>query len=173
MAGESRNGVLSEVAGANFQIHTMHPIELADFLNGWGPEGLWDNTGFDAGFKEWELYLHWLVANRQNHVLWVLLWAEDWDLPRAMMFSPPDPDCRCGACLWFAGRRHVPLRFCNILSLLREQGELSDELAEIGADRRSWVLVLTFWPLSPAHQNSPIRGSPDARLDGPDGWPSR
>ena len=49
----------------SFQIHTMHPIELADFLNGWGPEGLWDSTGFDEGFKE-ELYLHWLVMNRQT-----------------------------------------------------------------------------------------------------------
>ena len=55
----------------------LNPYDASDrtrrLLNGWGPEGLWDNTGFDAGFKEWELYLHWLVANRQNHVLWVLL----------------------------------------------------------------------------------------------------
>ena len=27
---------------------------------------------------EWELTVEWLVANRQNRVQWVLLWAEGW-----------------------------------------------------------------------------------------------
>ena len=119
----------------SFQIHTMHPIELADFLNGWGPEGLWDNTGFDAGFKEWELYLHWLVANRQNHVLWVLLWAEDW-----ADFAESDERFRRLTRIVDAAHVYglqvgvdvpIALHQQHSYQLLREQGELSDELAEI------------------------------------------
>ena len=149
----------------------MHPIELADFLNGWGPEGLWDNTGFDAGFKEWELYLHWLVANRQNHVLWVLLWAEDW-----ADFAESDERFRRLTRIVDAAHVYglqvgvdvpIALHQQHSYQLLREQGELSDELAEIRTrSTRSWVLVLTFWPLSPAHQSSPIQSRPGCSL----GW---
>ena len=48
--------------------------------------------------------------------------------------------------------------------LLREQGELGDELAEIRT-RIDKVMGagLTFWPLSPAHRVSPIQSRPDAR----------
>lgn len=63
-----------------FAHHTMHPLELAHVLNGWGPKGPADEAGWEALLPEWESYLEWLIANRQNKVEWVLLekapWAE-------------------------------------------------------------------------------------------------
>ncbi len=53
--------------------HTMHPIELSDILNGWGPKGPNDLAGFNAGLAEWELFNEWLIAHRQNMIEWVLL----------------------------------------------------------------------------------------------------
>ena len=76
----------------------MHPIEAHDFLNGWGPEGLWDNTGFDAGLKSGNLPA---LARRESPkpVCWVLLWAEDWaDFAESDERFRADPHCRCGAC---------------------------------------------------------------------------
>ncbi|MBI4816895.1 MAG: hypothetical protein HY791_11585 [Deltaproteobacteria bacterium] len=59
------------------QVHTMHPLELTDLLNGWGatPD---DPDQFTAQLPEWESLCEWLVANRQNRVHWVLLAAESW-----------------------------------------------------------------------------------------------
>ncbi len=63
-----------------FAHHTMHPLELAHVLNGWGPKGPEDSAGWEGLLPEWERYLEWLIANRQNKVEWVLLekapWAE-------------------------------------------------------------------------------------------------
>lgn len=58
-------------------LHTMHPIELAHVLNGWGPDGpannAKDTAGFEAELREWDLFLEWMIAHRQNQVEWVLL----------------------------------------------------------------------------------------------------
>ena len=59
-------------------LHTQHPLELTDMLQGWGPKGIEDQTGFDASLDEWESYVEWLLANRQNRVEWALLWAKSW-----------------------------------------------------------------------------------------------
>lgn len=59
-------------------LHTMHPLELTDLLNGWGPGGPQDLAGWRAQLPEWELTCEWLVANRQNTVEWVLLGAASW-----------------------------------------------------------------------------------------------
>lgn len=59
-------------------LHTMHPLELTDLLNGWGETGRADQAGFDKGLKEWRSVCEWLIANRQNMVEWVLLWAQSW-----------------------------------------------------------------------------------------------
>jgi hypothetical protein len=68
-----------------FAHHTMHPLELAHVLNGWGPQGPEDAAGFAALLPEWERYLEWLTANRQNMVQWVLLEKDHW---RAFSRSP-------------------------------------------------------------------------------------
>jgi hypothetical protein len=56
-------------------IHTMHPLELTDLLNGYagGKDLIGDDGAFTEGMKEWNRYLEWAVANRQNRVEWVLL----------------------------------------------------------------------------------------------------
>jgi hypothetical protein len=54
-------------------LHTQHPIELTDLLNGWGPGGTSDLAGWTASLPNWELTLEWLIAHRQNGVDWVLL----------------------------------------------------------------------------------------------------
>ena len=61
-----------------FAHHTMHPLELAHVLNGWGPAGPQDATGWQALLPEWEGYLEWLIAQRQNKVEWVLLEKAPW-----------------------------------------------------------------------------------------------
>ena len=59
-------------------LHTMHPLELTDLLNGWGPLGTADRAGWQAQLPEWERYCEWLIANGQNEVEWVLLSARSW-----------------------------------------------------------------------------------------------
>jgi hypothetical protein len=63
-----------------WHIHTEHPLELTDLLQGMGSD-----TPHRAGAEtwasmlpEWQLVVEWAVANRQNHLEWVLLAAADW-----------------------------------------------------------------------------------------------
>ena len=56
-----------------FHLHTMHPIELTHVLNAWGPNGPHDEAGWLGLISEWELYLEWSLAHRQNTVQWALL----------------------------------------------------------------------------------------------------
>lgn len=58
--------------------HTMHPLELTHVLNAWGPQGPQDEVGFEASLEEYNLFLEWLIANRQNKFEWVLLEKADW-----------------------------------------------------------------------------------------------
>jgi len=60
------------------QLHTMHPLELTDLLNGWGPGGPDDAQGWQQMLPEWETYLEWALANRLNRVHWVLLESDSW-----------------------------------------------------------------------------------------------
>ncbi|MFO0664147.1 MAG: hypothetical protein U0174_09350 [Polyangiaceae bacterium] len=59
-------------------LHTMHPLELTELLEGFGKTGPGDQAGFDARLPEWDSFLEWMLANRQNRVEWVLLWADGW-----------------------------------------------------------------------------------------------
>lgn len=61
-----------------WHIHTQHPLELTHVLNGWGPKGPDDFAGWEALLTEWESFLEWSIANRQNRVEWVLLMAASW-----------------------------------------------------------------------------------------------
>lgn len=60
-------------------IHTMHPLELTNFLNGWGEDNAYDEDSWASMMPEWDLVLEWLVANRQNNVHWVLLEGPSWE----------------------------------------------------------------------------------------------
>lgn len=61
-------------------LHTQHPIELANVLNGLGtsPDGRADESEdfWLRDLSTWDAYLQWLVANKQNMVEWCLL---EWD----------------------------------------------------------------------------------------------
>ncbi|KAJ1548673.1 hypothetical protein HK405_000813, partial [Cladochytrium tenue] len=58
--------------------HTQHPLELTPFLQGFGPKGHTDVSGWEDGLHEWASYCEWLVANRQNGVEWPLLETGSW-----------------------------------------------------------------------------------------------
>lgn len=59
-------------------LHTMHPTELTELLNGFGPGGAGDLAGWEAWLPRWERVLEWSLANRQNLVEWVLLEDRRW-----------------------------------------------------------------------------------------------
>jgi len=73
--GRRRKGSNQEFGAAvrGTHLHTQHPIELADVLNGVGQGGNEEETAWAAGLPAWTLYLQWLVANKQNLVEWALL----------------------------------------------------------------------------------------------------
>jgi hypothetical protein len=116
-------------------LHTMHPLELTDFLQGWGPGGPEDRAGFLAQMPEWDSFLEWCVANGQNSIEWFILWAQSWE-----QFA--DSDERMDRLRLLVERAHafgiaagvdVPLvlKQQHSYRLLRTTGELPDELAEI------------------------------------------
>ncbi len=59
-------------------IHTQHPTELVDFLNGWGTEGPYDAAGWSRFLELWEQVCEWAVANRLNQLQWALLADKPW-----------------------------------------------------------------------------------------------
>lgn len=59
-------------------LHTMHPIELSEVLNGWGAGGYSDQASFEALIPLWRSFCEWAIANRQNYVQWVLLEGKEW-----------------------------------------------------------------------------------------------
>lgn len=61
----------------SIHLHTMHPLELTNVLNGWGISGPQDAAGWQALMPYWSLYLEWLIAHKQNEVEWPLLWDSD------------------------------------------------------------------------------------------------
>ncbi|KAI9332142.1 hypothetical protein DFJ73DRAFT_856035 [Zopfochytrium polystomum] len=58
--------------------HTQHPLEITPFLEGFGPEGVRDQAGWESQIPEWASYCEWLIANRQNGVEWALLESGRW-----------------------------------------------------------------------------------------------
>jgi hypothetical protein len=58
-------------------LHTMHPLELTNLLNGWGVSGPADSKGWDDMLPYWSMYLEWLTAHKQNGVEWMLLWTPE------------------------------------------------------------------------------------------------
>ncbi|HEY4222544.1 MAG TPA: hypothetical protein VGO62_14415 [Myxococcota bacterium] len=62
----------------NIHLHSMHPLELTEMLNGWGDGDPNDEAGFTARLPEWDSFLEWMLANGDDEVEWVLLEAADW-----------------------------------------------------------------------------------------------
>lgn len=149
------------------QLHTMHPTELADMLNGWGPGGPDDEAGFRATLDEWERFLEWMVANRQNHVHWVLLEADSW----ATFAQSPTRQARLAE---LVSRAHgfgvevgidvpIALQQQHTFRLLTKQGELGDELAQIRA-RVDWLMAAGFDYLATENGTTEFTHPPPARM---------
>lgn len=116
-------------------LHTQHPLELTELLQGWGSQGPTDRAGFEAMLPEWDAYLEWLLANGQNGVEWFLLYADSWK-------EFADSDERFDRLRLLVDRTHdfalragidVPIVFGqqHAYRLVRQQGELDAELAEL------------------------------------------
>jgi hypothetical protein len=125
-------------------LHTMHPIELTDLLNGWGPQGPNDLAGWQAQLPEWERFCEWMIANRQNEVEWVLLMARSWQ----QFADSPERQRRLGlivdeAQAWgLTVGIDVPLalRQQHAWTLIRSaNGNLSDEVKQI-EDNLDYIL---------------------------------
>lgn len=123
-------------------LHTQHPLELTELLQGFGKDGPLDSAGFEAMLAEWDRFLEWCVANGENGVEWFLLWAESFK-------DFADSDLRIGRLAELVRHAHAfgiaagidaPIAFAQQHSfrLLRKQGELADELAEIRS-RLDWL----------------------------------
>ena len=130
-----------------WHLHTMHPTELTDVLNGWGRTGPDDEAGWRAMLPEWETFLEWLVAQRQNRVQWVLLSADPW---RAFADSPT----RQARLAELVRRAHrwgigagadvpIALQQQHAWRLVQRTGDLADELAQIRA-RIDWLMACGF-----------------------------
>jgi hypothetical protein len=60
-------------------LHTMHPIELNDYLQGFGSNNMSTlESDWATMHSKYDDFLEWLVANRQNRMEWYLLWAYNW-----------------------------------------------------------------------------------------------
>ena len=127
----------------NMHLHTMHPLELTDLLNGWGiTDG--DVVGHDnldswnAMRPEWSLFLEWMIANGQNEVEWLLLDADSWttfahSAERARRLTLLVDDCHdwgiaCGVDVPIALQQQHTFR------LITQQGDRASEFAQIRAN---------------------------------------
>ncbi len=128
-------------------LHTMHPLELTHVLNGWGPGGPSDAAGWERLRGEWQLYLEWLLANRQNEVEWVLLEKGPWqsfsrshlrqERLRLLVEQAHALGLRVGI--------DVPLTLAqqNAWRLLPERGQPADEQRQI-EQNLDWLLAAGF-----------------------------
>ena len=149
------------------QLHTMHPLELTDLLNGWGPGGPTDAAGWQAMLPEWDRFLEWMLAQRQNRVHWVLLWAASW-----AEFA--DGAERLARIATLVDRAHalgiavgvdvpIALHQQHAFKLLRSEGELADEIAEIQA-RVDTLMGAGFDYLATENGSSEFTAPADTRL---------
>jgi hypothetical protein len=128
-------------------LHTMHPLELTDLLQGWGPNGPDDREGFLAQLGEWDTFLEWCVANKQNSVEWFLLWAKAWETfaDSQERMSRLKILVEHAHAFGIAAGLDVPLvlQQQHSFRLLRKTGTLAEELAEIGT-RLAFLMTAKF-----------------------------
>ena len=146
------------------QLHTMHPLELTNLLNGWGPAGHQDRSDWEAMLPEWDRFLEWMLANRQNHVHWVLLYAETWS-------EFADSEERLDRLRTLVQHAHragvlvgvdvpIALHQQHAWRLIREQGDSDDELRQL-RDRVDYLMGAGFDYLATESGNSEFT-SPNA-----------
>ncbi len=129
-----------------WHLHTMHPLELTNVLEAWGSNAPSDD-GFTAMLPEWDRFLEWALANRQNRVEWVLLWADAWrdfaDGParkarlKELVRHAHDHGLSAGIDV------PIALRQQHGFNLVRQTGDLGDETKQID-DRLDYVLGAGF-----------------------------
>ena len=149
------------------QLHTMHPLEFTDLLNGWGILGPDDNEGFESMLPEWDLLCEWFLANRQNYVQWVLLESESWqDFARS--------ERRQNRLRRLVDRAHeyglvvgvdvpIALHQQHAFRLLRSSGEEAEELAEIRSSI-DWLMAAGFDYLATESGHSEFTHPDGARM---------
>jgi hypothetical protein len=124
-------------------LHTQHPLELTEMLQGMGTGSALDKPSFEALLPEWDRFLEWCVANGENGVEWFLLWASSFS-------AFADSDERIARLGTLVSRAHdfgidagvdAPIAFQQQHSfrLLRTQGQLANEIAEIDT-RLDWLM---------------------------------
>lgn len=132
-------------------VHTQHPLELANLLNGWGETGTDDQAGFDKMVPEWDSFLEWMIANRQNRVEWSLLESTSWQ-----DFSTSDT--RAQRLATVVSHAHnwgidagadapIALQQQHAFRLVVTQGQQADEIASIKS-RIDWLMKANFDYLS-------------------------
>lgn len=149
------------------QLHTMHPLELTDLLNGWGPAGPNDASGWEAGLPEWERYLAWMLANRQNRVHWVLLigdsWADFADGAERIARLSRLVDLAHGYGVQVGVDVPIALHQQHAYRLLRTDADLSAELAEIRG-RADHLMAAGFDYLATENGSSEFTAPPASDL---------
>ena len=149
------------------QIHTMHPLELTNLLQGWGETGPDDAAGFERMLPEWDRFLEWMLANRQNRMHWVLLEASSWSA-----FATSDLRRSRLARLVTRAHEHgiavgvdVPIAQIqqHVFRLIEGDGPLEQQLA--GMRRRlDWVLSAGFDYISTNNGTTEFTHSDPARM---------
>jgi len=129
------------------QLHTMHPLELTDLLNGWGLSAPEDRAGWESMLPEWDAFLEWSLANGQNRTHWVLLWAQPWgefgdsterqDRLRVLVERAHDFAIGAGIDAPLAQQQQQSYR------LIRDPGTPEENLAQI-RDRTDWLMGAGF-----------------------------
>ena len=129
------------------QLHTMHPLELTNLLEGWGPGGPSDEAGWNAMLPEWDRFLEWMLANGQNRVHWVLLEAASWsefatsETRRLRLAKLVDRAHAFGVAVGL----DVPivLQQQHTFRLITKTGTLDDELSQLRR-RVDWLMSAGF-----------------------------
>ena len=128
-------------------LHTQHPLELTDFLQGFGPKGELDADSWQSMSADWDAVLEWLLANRQNRVEWALLWAKHWQ-------EFADSSTRQDRLRYIVARGQefglavgvdVPLTLVqqHAYHLIRSTGDLDKELLQL-RERVDWLMGAKF-----------------------------
>jgi hypothetical protein len=63
-----------------WHVHTQHPLELVEVMNGWGAGDYSNATSFQEMLPGVSLFVEWLIANGQNRYEFVLLWGDNWSV---------------------------------------------------------------------------------------------
>lgn len=150
------------------QLHTMHPLELTELLQGWGPGDPEDLAGWQAMLPDWDAFLEWMVANRQNRVHWLLLWSQGWaefgdsserrDRLHTLVERAHDFGVWAGV--------DVPIRLHqqNTWRLVRtDSGVLDEELAEL-RDHVDWLMEAEFDYLATESGTTEFTSPDDTRM---------